>query len=336
LGRCCRKRPGGKRPAIGARFRLLGSLPVDANPVGLDLLPGVGCCQADRIRLQGVSARARPRRFGNMPFGDSPQDAVSIPGWVGAAPAAEIDIAGTGQPHRCRAHRHSRPCSTPRSAQRRPNVWSDKNLSVDRSELPRAIGLARSASPTFRSLLERASIGHARRHSIRIRGKRADVWSPHTVLGRGVSCRNIVARSHGLGCEYGCRDQCGRHEGHFGHWSLSIWWQKSGNDRLPAVKSDQPWEIFHHALSTKRELLWSHPVAPAAMPAGEYVRREIMRAVAIAAISDASADRRTGSAQREPVGRQPGRKVEPIDDAFAQAGHRQAAFLKRNTEIGVW
>jgi hypothetical protein len=42
------------------------------------------------------------------------------------------------------------------------------------------------------------------------------------------------------------------------------------------------------------------------MTAGEYVRRESIGAVAVAAISDACADRRTGSPQRGPVARQPG------------------------------
>jgi hypothetical protein len=63
-------------------------------------------------------------------------------------------------------------------------------------------------------------VGHAGRYTVGIRGICADVWSPHTVLGRGVPCRRIVASSHGLGCEYGCRDQQGRHEGHFGHLFL--------------------------------------------------------------------------------------------------------------------
>ena len=86
------------------------------------------------------------------------------------------------------------------------------------------IGLARSASPTLRGLMERISggAGQARGYSIRIRGKRADVWSSHTVLGRGVPRRGIVASSHGLGCEYGCRDQRSRHEGHFGHLFLHM------------------------------------------------------------------------------------------------------------------
>jgi hypothetical protein len=72
------------------------------------------------------------------------------------------------------------------------------------------------------------------------------------------------------------------------------------------LKTGQPWKIFHHALSTKRELLRSHPVTAAAMMAGECVGREIIRAVAVAAISDASTDRRTGSPQCGPVARQPG------------------------------
>ena len=78
--------------------------------------------------------------------------------------------------------------------------------------------------PDSSSLLERISsgIGHARGCSIGLRGKRADVWSPHTVLGRGVPRRGIVASSHGLGCEYGCRNQRNRHEGHFGHLFLHM------------------------------------------------------------------------------------------------------------------
>ena len=40
---------------------------------------------------------------------------------------AEIDIAGTGQPHLCRAHGHSaRLCWTPLRAQRMPHVRSKK------------------------------------------------------------------------------------------------------------------------------------------------------------------------------------------------------------------
>jgi hypothetical protein len=61
------------------------------------------------------------------------------------------------------------------------------------------------------------------------------------------------------------------------------------------VKSGQPWEKFHHALSTKRELVPSHPVTAAAMVARECVRREIISAVSVAAVSDASAGRRTRS-----------------------------------------
>jgi hypothetical protein len=65
-------------------------------------------------------------------------------------------------------------------------------------------------------------VGHARRYTVGSRGKRADVWSPHTVLGRGVLRRDITASRNGLGCEYGCRDQRGRHEGHFGHFFLHM------------------------------------------------------------------------------------------------------------------
>src|SRR5882757_8847427 len=69
--------------------------------------------------------------------------------------------------------------------------------------------------PDSSSLLERFSIGHARRHSIGIRGKRADVWSPHAVSsGR-------MGPGRGLTCEY-CSNQHGRHEGHFGHLFLPV------------------------------------------------------------------------------------------------------------------
>jgi hypothetical protein len=36
---------------------------------------------------------------------------------------------------------------------------------------------------------------------------------------------------------------------------FSIWCRSQGNAWLPVVKSGQPGQIFHHALSTKRELL---------------------------------------------------------------------------------
>src|SRR5260370_13798726 len=52
----------------------------------------------------------------------------------------------------------------------------------------------------------------------------------------------------------------------------------------------------------------SRPVMAAAMMTRECVGREIIRAgVALAAVSDAAAGRRTRSPQRGPVGRQPGR-----------------------------
>ena len=94
----------------------------------------------------------------------------------------------------------------------------------------KAVGLARSAKPDSSLLLERTSsdIGHAGGYSIGIRGKRADVGSPHTIrnarmgLGRGVLCRDMVTSSHGLSCECGCRDQRGRHEGNFGHLFLHM------------------------------------------------------------------------------------------------------------------
>src|SRR6266404_6282340 len=63
-------------------------------------------------------------------------------------------------PHPVRAHGHSRAYVwTPRSAQPTPHVRSEK-----------IIGLARSASPTLRGLMERISggVGQARGYSIRI------------------------------------------------------------------------------------------------------------------------------------------------------------------------
>src|ERR1700730_15876086 len=77
------------------------------------------------------------------------------------------------------------------------------------------------------SLLERG-IGHTGGYSIGSGGKRADVWSPHTArnaglgVGPGVLYRDIAASSHGLGWEYGCRDQRSRHEGNFGHCFLHV------------------------------------------------------------------------------------------------------------------
>ncbi len=117
--------------------------------------------------------------------------------------------------------------------------------------------------PDSLSLLEwcRSGIGHAGRYSIGIRGKRADIWSPHTVcnawmaLGRGVPCRDVAASSHGLRCEYGSRDQRRRHEGQFGHLFLPHGDRSQGSARLLVVKSGRAWKIFHHALSTKRDLL---------------------------------------------------------------------------------
>jgi len=125
------------------------------------------------------------------------------------------------------------------------------------------------------ALSERISsgVGEARGHTVRIRGVRADVWSPHTVLGRGMPCRRIVASSHGLGCEHGCRNQHGRHEAHFGHFVSPYGGRSQGSAQLLVAKSGQPLEIFHHVLSTKRELLWSRRVTAAAMIAGEYVTR---------------------------------------------------------------
>jgi hypothetical protein len=67
------------------------------------------------------------------------------------------------------------------------------------------------------------------------------------------------------------------------------------------VKSAQPWQKFHHALSTKRELVPSHPVTAAAVVCARMRQGEIIRAVAVAAVSDAAAGRRTRALQRGPV-----------------------------------
>src|SRR2546423_4705036 len=80
-----------------------------------------------------------------------------------------------------------------------------------------------------------------------------------------------------------------------------------GRAQLLVLKSGQPLEEFPYRPSTKRELVPSHPVTAAAMVARECVRREIIRAVAVAAVRDAAAGRRTRALQRGPVGRSLGR-----------------------------
>src|SRR5258707_6046594 len=52
----------------------------------------------------------------------------------------------------------------------------------------------------------------------------------------------------------------------------------------------------------------SRPVMAAAMMTRECAGRKIIRAVAVATVSDTAAGRRTRSLQRGPVGRQPGRR----------------------------
>src|SRR6266436_8448050 len=52
----------------------------------------------------------------------------------------------------------------------------------------------------------------------------------------------------------------------------------------------------------------SRPMMAAAMMTRECVGRKSIRAVAVAAVSNAAAGRRTRSLQRGPVGRQPGRR----------------------------
>jgi hypothetical protein len=104
------------------------------------------------------------------------------------------------------------------------HIARNANSLANEAEIDARSGWRDLPALLFVALLERISsgVGETRGYTIRIRGISADVWSPHTVLGRGVPCRRIVASSHGLGCEYGCRDQHGRHEGHFGHLFLHM------------------------------------------------------------------------------------------------------------------
>src|SRR6476619_6840723 len=73
-----------------------------------------------------------------------------------------------------------------------------------------------------------------------------------------------------------------------------------------------PWAIAGHAAVGPRMALCrtveSRPVMAAGMMTRECVGRKSKRVVAVAAVSDAAADRRTGPLQRGPVGRQPGRR----------------------------
>jgi hypothetical protein len=195
---------------------------------------------------------------------------------------------------------------------------------------------------------------------------------------------------------------------------FSIWCRSQGNARLPVVKSDQPGQIFHHARSTKRELLRtlrgtrqshphasvsrlsngdgvaasrrrqrllfrvhrlrfglrriacfansvgrlhrtrkvaefceatamtsavrdvaqrgrrprrrcpaggrSHPVMAVAMMTRECIGRKIIRAVAVAAVRDAAAGRRTRTLQHGPVGRIPGSRRWPASIQNVQIG----------------
>jgi hypothetical protein len=106
---------------------------------------------------------------------------------------------------------------------------AERYLSGDRRGVPRQSGW-RGLPARLSVAMERISsgVGQARRYSIGIRGKRANVWSPHTArsarmgLGRGMPCRDVVASSHGLSCKCGCRDQRGQHEGHFRHLFLHM------------------------------------------------------------------------------------------------------------------
>jgi hypothetical protein len=70
---------------------------------------------------------------------------------------------------------------------------------------------------------------HARRRSIRSRGERADVWSPHAIAcltgqrrSRAVPWRDVAARSGSLTGVCGCRNERSRDGDHFGHCFLHM------------------------------------------------------------------------------------------------------------------
>jgi len=99
----------------------------------------------------------------------------------------------------------------------------EENLSIDRREFPRKSGWRGLPARLFVAYWS-VSVAVLGMHGGRVYGSEETrrVWSPHTVLGLGVPYRDIAASSHGLGCEYGCRDQRGRHEGNVGHLFLDI------------------------------------------------------------------------------------------------------------------
>lgn len=99
---------------------------------------------------------------------------------------------------------------------------------------------------------------HAGRRSIRSRGERADVRSPHAIAGigqrrsRGVPWRDIATGSGGLTGVCGCRDERSRHEGNFGHCFLHMV-TEAKQARLLGPSAVNPLEYFITALSTDRE-----------------------------------------------------------------------------------
>ena len=85
-----------------------------------------------------------------------------------------------------------------------------------------------------------ARIGLAGRDSVGVRGISSDVRGPHAGgSGRSAPRRDIAAGRHGLGREYGCRDQRSRQERHFGHVFLHMV-REAKEARLLNVRCGEP------------------------------------------------------------------------------------------------
>jgi hypothetical protein len=186
------RKPAGLGPVASTRSRIATGPGTAPRLTSSNAYAGFEAAWCWLLQVRSIGASA-PAAFGNMSFWDWLRDADSIPGWIRAASAALRSTSPAPASHIYAAHTDIRA----------PMLDATERATHASCAVEKIIGLARSASPTLRGLLERVSsgVGQARGHSIRIRGKRADVWSPHTVLGRGVPCRGIVASSRGLGCE---------------------------------------------------------------------------------------------------------------------------------------
>ena len=117
---------------------------------------------------------------------------------------------------------------------------SDKKTGWARRSQPVSYGAAWPGTH-----LSVGGVGLARRDSVWIGGKRANVRGPHAIRNRrmrrsrGTSGRDIAAGSHSLGCEYGCRNQRGRQERHFGHVFLHMV-KEAKEVRLLCLKCGEP------------------------------------------------------------------------------------------------